>query len=173
MDQLTRVLKVAGLSVAVITAGLGVTGCNLLKKVAKSQKHAAIAYHEETGGWGYSFDQLTEDLAKKKATEKCPACTVKLTWNQGCGALAQSTTNSKLMSAATGSTAPPPNPPLGTTANRRAAEPARSSSGPATARSDVAALQTTEILRQTTHSPLLKRVRPPSHSGRHGSQTPL
>lgn len=102
MDQFKRVLKVAGLSVAMITAGLSVTGCNLLKKFAKSQKHAAIAYHEDTGGWGYSFDQLTEDLAKKKATEKCPACTVRLTWNQGCGALAQSTTNNKLMSAATG-----------------------------------------------------------------------
>ncbi len=102
MGQWMRLVKVGGLSLAMIAAGLGATGCNLLKKAAKSQKHAAIAFNEENGGWGYSFDQLTEDLAKKKATEKCPTCTVRLTWNQGCGALAQSTTNNKLMSAATG-----------------------------------------------------------------------
>lgn len=102
MANFKRVLGVASLSAVIIIGAFGASGCNLLKKAAKSQKHAAIAYNEETGGWGYSFDQLTEDLAKKKATEKCPTCTVKLTWNQGCGALAQSTTNNKIMAAATG-----------------------------------------------------------------------
>ena len=72
----------------------------------KSQKHAAIAYDEKTGGWGYSYDHLTEDLAKKAATEKCSTCTVKLTWNQGCGALAQSESKKEIMTTATGATRP-------------------------------------------------------------------
>lgn len=102
--KIKRALQVASLSVAMIAVGVGVTGCQLLKLVAKSQKHAAIAYDENTGGWGYSFDQLTADLAKQAATSKCPTCTVRLTWNQGCGALAQSTTKKNLMTAATGTT---------------------------------------------------------------------
>jgi hypothetical protein len=70
--------------------------------VAKNQKHAAIAYDEKTGGWGYSYDQLTEDLATTAATTRCGSCTVKLSWNQGCGALAQSTTRKELMTTGLG-----------------------------------------------------------------------
>jgi hypothetical protein len=98
-----RAAKVAGLSVAMIALGIGVSGCKLLKMVSKSQKHAAIAYDETTGGWGYSFDQLTEDLANKASTAKCGTCTVRLSWNQGCGALAQSTTKKNLMTTGAGS----------------------------------------------------------------------
>ena len=101
--DLGRVVKAASLSVAMIAIGIGMAGCNLLKAVAKSQKHAAIAFDETTGGWGYSFDQLTEDVAKQAATNKCGTCTVRLTWNQGCGALAQSTTKKNVMTTGTGS----------------------------------------------------------------------
>jgi hypothetical protein len=97
-------MKVAGFSVAMIAIGFGVTGCKLLKMVAKTQKHAAIAFDEKTGGWGYSYDQLTDDLAKQAATSKCGTCTVRLSWNQGCGALAQSTTKKNVMGAAAGTT---------------------------------------------------------------------
>ena len=84
---------------------IGGVGCNkVLSAIRKSQKHAAIAYDEKTGGWGYSYDKLTEDNAKTVATEKCSSCTVRLTWNQGCGALAQSTTKSEVMTTALGST---------------------------------------------------------------------
>lgn len=106
MDSLKikRALQAVGLSVAMIGVGVGVSGCGLLKLFLKSQKHAAIAYDETTGGWGYSYDQLTDELAKQAATSKCGSCTVRLSWNQGCGALAQSTTKKNVMSAATGST---------------------------------------------------------------------
>jgi hypothetical protein len=100
-----RIVKVLGLSVAMVGIALGSTGCDKVLKAAKdSQKHAAIAYDEKTGGWGYSYDHLTPDLAKKAATEKCSTCTVKLTWNQGCGALAQSETKKEIMTTALGDT---------------------------------------------------------------------
>ena len=99
-----RNMKTAGWSVALVALCLGGSGCKLLKMAAKTQKHAAIAYDEKNGGWGYSYDQLTEDLAKSAATAKCPNCTVRLTWNQGCGALAQSTTKKEIMTTATGTT---------------------------------------------------------------------
>jgi len=102
--KIKRALQVTSLSVAMVVVGIGASGCQLLKLIAKSQKHAAIAYDENTGGWGYSFDQLTAELAKQAATAKCPTCTVRLSWNQGCGALAQSTTKKNVMTAATGTT---------------------------------------------------------------------
>lgn len=104
--KIKRAMKVVGLSVAMMTVGIGVSGCGLLKMFIKSQKHAAIAFDENTGGWGYSFDQLTEELARQAATSKCGSCTVRLSWNQGCGALAQSSTKKNIMSAATGSNRP-------------------------------------------------------------------
>ena len=55
-------------------------------------------------GWGYSFDQLTEDIAKKEATKKCKTCTVRLTWNQGCGALAPSKEKTDVMTTGKGKT---------------------------------------------------------------------
>ena len=99
-----RKMKVAGFSVALVALCIGATSCKLLKMAAKTQKHAAIAYDEKTGGWGYSFDQLTDDLAKNAATSKCGTCTVKLSWNQGCGALAQSPTKKDVMTTGTGAT---------------------------------------------------------------------
>jgi hypothetical protein len=101
---LGRKTKIAGLSVALLALLIGGSGCKLLKMAAKTQKHAAIAFDEKTGGWGYSYDQLTEDLAKSAATAKCPTCTVRLSWNQGCGALAQSATKKDIMTTATGTT---------------------------------------------------------------------
>ncbi len=95
-------MTVAGISIGVLALAAGTTGCKLLKMAAKTQKHAAIAYDEKTGGWGYSYDQLTEDLAKSAATSKCGTCTVRLSWNQGCGALAQSTTKKNVMTTGTG-----------------------------------------------------------------------
>jgi hypothetical protein len=100
--NLERTMKVAGISIAMAALAIGGTGCKLLKMVAKTQKHAAIAYDEKTGGWGYAYDQLTEDLAKTAATSKCGSCTVRLSWNQGCGALAQSTTKKNVMTTGTG-----------------------------------------------------------------------
>jgi hypothetical protein len=97
-----RAVRVAGFSVAVVVLGIGASGCKILKMLRKTQKHAAIAYDEKTGGWGYSYDQLTEDLATQNATSKCGTCTVRLTWNQGCGALAQSTTNKSVMGTGAG-----------------------------------------------------------------------
>jgi hypothetical protein len=97
-----RTVKVAAHSVAIVAIGIGGSGCKLLKAVAKTQKHAAIAFDAKTGGWGYSYDQLTEDLANQAATTKCGTCTVQLSWNQGCGALAQSTTKKDLMTTGTG-----------------------------------------------------------------------
>jgi hypothetical protein len=97
-----RTGKVAALSVAIMAIGIGGSGCKLLKAVAKTQKHAAIAFDVKTGGWGYSYDQLTEDLANAAATAKCGTCTVQLSWNQGCGALAQSATKKDLMTTGTG-----------------------------------------------------------------------
>ena len=99
-----RTLKVACLGVAVVAIGIGASGCKLLNMVLKTQKHAAIAYDEKTGGWGYSYDQLTEDLAKSTSTAKCGTCTVRLSWNQGCGALAQSSTKKDVMTTGTGPT---------------------------------------------------------------------
>lgn len=95
--------KIAGLSAAVIALGIGGSGCKVLKEIRKTQKHAAIAYDEKTGGWGYSHDQLTEEIAKKAATEKCSTCTVRATWNQGCGALAQSESKKEIMTTGLGS----------------------------------------------------------------------
>lgn len=103
---LGRTATIAGLSVAMFTVATVGTGCKLLDAVRKTQKHAAIAYDEKTGGWGYSYDQLTADLAKKAATEKCPHCTVRLAWNQGCGALAQSKSKPDVMTTATGTNRP-------------------------------------------------------------------
>jgi hypothetical protein len=100
--ELGRVGKLAGLSVATVVLGVSVGGCKVLKMVSKTQKHAAIAF-DEKGGWGYSYDQLTEDPAKQAATAKCGSCTVRLSWNQGCGALAQSTANKSVMGTGTGS----------------------------------------------------------------------
>ena len=97
-----RKMKAAGFWAAIIALSIVGTGCKLLKMAAKTQKHAAIAYEEKTGGWGYSHDQLTEDLAKSAATSKCGTCTVRVTWNQGCGALAQSTTKKDIMTTGTG-----------------------------------------------------------------------
>ena len=97
-------MKAACVSMALAALCLGGTGCKLLKMAAKTQKHAAIAFDEKTGGWGYSHDQLTPDLATSAATSKCGSCTVRVSWNQGCGALAQSTTNKALMTTALGAT---------------------------------------------------------------------
>jgi hypothetical protein len=99
-----RRVKIVGLWVAMLGVGLGSVGCDkVMNEVKKSQKHAAIAYDEKTGGWGYSHDHLTPELAEKAATEKCPKCTVRLTWNQGCGALAQSESKKEIMTTAQGS----------------------------------------------------------------------
>ena len=97
-----RTAYVAGFSAIAMALGIGASGCKLLKMAASTQKHAAIAYDEKTGGWGYSYDQLTEDLAKSKAKEKCGTCTVRVTWNQGCGALAQSSTKKNIMTTGLG-----------------------------------------------------------------------
>jgi hypothetical protein len=95
--------KSAGLVVVMtIVGGLGGAGCKVLNEIRKTQKHAAIAYDEKTGGWGYSYDQLTEELAKTEATKKCKTCTVRLSWNQGCGALAQSSEKKDVMTTGTG-----------------------------------------------------------------------
>ena len=94
--------KVAILSVAMVV--IGATGCDVIKGVALKEKHAAVAFDEETGGWGYSYNQVTAEVAKKEATKKCKTCKVQLTWNKGCGALAQSKKDKKVMSAKTGST---------------------------------------------------------------------
>jgi hypothetical protein len=102
-----RTWKSFGLVVAVIGVGAGSIGCDKVMKAAKdSQKHAAIAFDEKTGGWGYSHDHLTPDLAKKAATEKCSSCTVRVTWNQGCGALAQSESKKEVMTTGLGSNQP-------------------------------------------------------------------
>jgi hypothetical protein len=93
----------AGL-VLMVACSVGGAGCKLLEAVRKTQKHAAIAYDEKTGGWGYSYDQLTEDIAKKEATKKCKTCTVRMSWNQGCGALAQSKEKPEIMTTAQGKT---------------------------------------------------------------------
>ena len=98
--KMKRTLMAVGVSVAII--GIGASGCKLLQKVAKSQKYGAIAFDEKTGGWGYSFDQLGEETAKSAATKECKTCTVRLTWQKGCGALAQSTTKKEIMNAAIG-----------------------------------------------------------------------
>lgn len=96
-----RVLGAVGVLIA-IAAGINASGCKLLKKVAKSQKYGAIAFDEKTGGWGYSYDKLGEEAAKSAATKKCTTCTVRLTWQKGCGALAQSTTKKEIMTTGTG-----------------------------------------------------------------------
>jgi hypothetical protein len=97
-----RVWKIAGLAVMTMAFGFGGGGCKILEEVRKTQKHAAIAYDEKTGGWGYSYDHVTEDAAKKAATEKCKTCTVRLSWNQGCGALAQSGDKPEIMTTGKG-----------------------------------------------------------------------
>lgn len=100
-----RTVTVVLAALSLTAVAFGGTGCKkIASEIRKSQKHAAIAFDEKNGGWGYSFDQLTEELAKKAATEKCPSCTVRLTWNQGCGALAQSEKKRDVMTTATGST---------------------------------------------------------------------
>ncbi len=101
MTSRTNLTASAALLMAV---GLFGTGCKVLKMAAKTQRHAAIAYDEKTGGWGYSYNQLTEDLAKSASTAKCPTCTVRLSWNQGCGALAQSATKRDIMTTGLGPT---------------------------------------------------------------------
>lgn len=99
------------LSVAVLCASLGASGCEALENFNKTKKeltgeakYGAIAFDEDKGGWGYSYNQPTEEKAKEAATEKCSSCTVHLTWEGGCAALAQSETDKKVMSAKTGGT---------------------------------------------------------------------
>jgi erythromycin esterase-like protein len=96
--------KLVGLSVVMVSVSLGASGCEILKRFGKQQKHGAIAFDEDKGGWGYSFDQASEAAAEKAATEKCSTCTVRLKWEEGCGALAQAEKDKKVMSAKTGST---------------------------------------------------------------------
>ena len=102
--KIMHVVRGVGLAAAMVSVSVGLSGCNVLKGLAKPQKHGAIAFDEETGGWGYSYNQLTEEMAKAAATKKCSTCTVRLTWQKGCGALAQSESDKTVMSAKTGST---------------------------------------------------------------------
>lgn len=102
MDFIDNMPQVGVLAIAI--AVVGVTGCDVVKGVALKEKHAAIAFDEETGGWGYSFNQVTAEAAKKEATKKCSTCKVNLTWNKGCGALAQSKKDKNVMAAKTGGT---------------------------------------------------------------------
>ena len=101
IESMPRV-KIAILSV--VMAAVGATGCDVLKGVALKEKHGAVAFDEETGGWGYSFNQLTAEAAKKKATKKGSSCEVHWSWKKGCGALAQAKKDKKVMSAKTGGT---------------------------------------------------------------------
>lgn len=101
-----RARKITLLMVAAVGIGVGGSGCKLLNEIRKTQKHAAIAFDEKTGGWGYSFDQPTEDIAKKQALKECKTCTTRLTWNQGCGALAQSKDKPEIMTTGTGTNRP-------------------------------------------------------------------
>jgi len=91
-----------GTLLAVALLAVGVAGCDVVKGVALKEKHAAVAYDEDTGSWGYSYNQLTAKAAEKEATKKCDTCKVHLTWNKGCGALAQSKDDKKVLVAETG-----------------------------------------------------------------------
>jgi len=110
-SKIMCVAKVAGLSVVMFTVSLGATGCETIEKFNKTKKelsgeakYGAIAFDEDKGGWGYSYNQPTEKKAGEKATKKCTTCTVHLTWEGGCAALAQSKKDKKVMSAKTGGT---------------------------------------------------------------------
>lgn len=103
--------RVAGLSVALFSINLGLSGCDLVERFAKkkveekvNEKHGAIAFDEDTGGWGYSHDHKSEEAAKKAATKECSTCKVHLTWEKGCAALAQSQKDKNVMSAKKGGT---------------------------------------------------------------------
>lgn len=110
-SKIVSVVKVVSLSVAMFSVSFGVLGCEALEKFNKTKKevtgkakYGAIAFDEDKGGWGYSYNQPTEKKAEEKATEKCSTCKVHLTWEGGCAALAQSEKDKKVMSAKTGST---------------------------------------------------------------------
>jgi radical SAM protein with 4Fe4S-binding SPASM domain len=110
-SKIVFVAKVVSFSVAMFSVGLAVSGCEALdefnkkkKEVTGKAKYGAIAFDEDKGGWGYSYNQPTEATASEKATEKCSSCKVHLTWEGGCAALAQSETDKKVMSAKTGGT---------------------------------------------------------------------
>lgn len=92
------------LAATLVAVSVGLLGCDILKGLAKSEKHGAIAFDEDTGGWGYSYNQATEERAKTEATKNCSPCTVQLAWQKGCGALAQAESDKKVMGAKTGST---------------------------------------------------------------------
>jgi hypothetical protein len=100
LRQSTLQTKAVLLSLALVAFGL--LGCDVVKGVALKEKHAAVAYDEEAGGWGYSYDQVTAKAAEKEATKKCDTCKVHLTWNKGCGALAQSKEDKRVLAAETG-----------------------------------------------------------------------
>lgn len=65
--------------------------------------HGAVAV-DDTGGWGYAYDQPTEAAARAKATEKCPRCAVRMIWRQGCGAIAQSDAKKQITGTGHGAT---------------------------------------------------------------------
>ena len=102
--KIIHAVRVVGLAAAMVSVSGGLSGCNVLKKLMKKEKHGAIAFDEDTGGWGYSYNQASEEKAKTEATKKCSTCTVRLTWQKGCGALAQAESDKKVMSARTGGT---------------------------------------------------------------------
>ena len=104
-----RTLEVAGLLVAAFTIGIGASGCKLLNEIAKTQKHAAIAYDEKTGGLGYSVYRPSADPGPKAATGKIPSCTGclatgRLAGNEGWGALARSPPKKGMRTPAPGTT---------------------------------------------------------------------
>ena len=56
---------------------------------ALAENHGAIAFSEETGAVGYSYDHPTRDAAETKALEECgPGCKVVQWFRNACGALA-------------------------------------------------------------------------------------
>lgn len=114
-NKIAFAAKIVGLSLAMFSMTLGLSGCDFLEGFAKKkakekvneklkERYGAIAFDEETGGWGYSHDHKSEEAAKKAATKKCSTCKVHLTWKKGCAALAQSKKDKNVMSAKKGKT---------------------------------------------------------------------
>ena len=78
-SKMTFAARVVGLSVAMLSITLGLSGCEILEQFAKkkvnekvNEKHGAIAFDEDTGGWGYSHDHESEEAAKKRPRRSVP-----------------------------------------------------------------------------------------------------
>lgn len=86
---LKKILTVAAVLVATIGSMLAVS---VTPAHAQSSYYGAIAVSLSTGRYGYSYDYPSYSSAEDRAVSECGVddCVAKISWRNGCGALAVS-----------------------------------------------------------------------------------